>query len=284
MFLDQSSMSNKLETVIAYLPLFVPATRPERFDRAATSGATAIIVDLEDGVSIDAKEGAQRLLRSSVTDTLALKSDVFVRINPFGTQWNESDLLLVAELPIRGVMLPKCQSSDEVSMLRKNLPPLTQVIALIESPQGLANARSIAKAAERIAFGSLDYAVSINAAHTHRALAAARAELVLAAALAGRMGPIDGVTTSFSNPEQVFSDASEGAEMGMGGKLLIHPLQIPPARQAYRPSDTDLKRARNIMQLPENGVLAADGMMVDAPVITWAKRILATAAAVGVDE
>lgn len=277
-------MSSKLETVTAYLPLFVPATRPERFDGAATSGATAIIVDLEDAVSIKMKEGARRQLGTYVTDALAAKVDVFVRINASGTQWHEGDLRIVADLPICGVMLPKCQSSDEISALRKNLSAATQVIALIESPQGLVHARSIAAAAERIAFGSLDYCISINAAHTHRALAPARAELVLAAALAGRRGPIDGVTMNFSAPREVLIDSRHGAAMGMGGKLLIHPLQIAPARQAYRPSETDLKRARRILQVAEEGAVAVDGMMVDEPVIAWARGIVATAAILGAGE
>jgi citrate lyase subunit beta/citryl-CoA lyase len=180
-------------------------------------------------------------------------------------------------------MLPKCQSADVVSALRERLPALIQVIALIESPQGMANARSIAKAAERIAFGSIDYAVSINAPHTHRALASARAELVLAAALAGRRGPIDGVTLDVSDPRQVMIDSRHGFAMGMGGKLLIHPRQIAPARQGYRPSDSDLTRARKILEVSENGVIAVDGMMVDAPVIAWAKALLATAAELGLE-
>ena len=52
-------MLNHLETLAAYLPLFVPATRPERFDRAAASGATAIIIDLEDAVAAGAKSDAR---------------------------------------------------------------------------------------------------------------------------------------------------------------------------------------------------------------------------------
>ena len=34
-------------------PLFVPASRPERFAKAAASGADAVILDLEDAVAAD---------------------------------------------------------------------------------------------------------------------------------------------------------------------------------------------------------------------------------------
>jgi citrate lyase subunit beta / citryl-CoA lyase len=276
-------MPSKLETVTAYLALFVPATRAERFANAAASGATAIIIDLEDGVAIHAKETARDLLRTHVTDDLVAKVDVFVRVNAVGTEWFDGDVRVVADLPVDGVMLSKCESPDQVKALKRQLADSSQVIALIESPQGMLHARSVAAVAERLAFGSVDYSLLINAAHNHRALAHARSELVLAAALAGRMSPIDGVTTNFFDPRQVLIDARHGAMMGMGGKLLIHPMQIAPARQAYCPSAVDLKRAREVLKVEDAGAVALDGMMVDAPVIAWARRIVASAAALGIE-
>ncbi len=271
-------MSSKLETSMAYLPLFVPATRPERFNRAAISGASAIVIDLEDSVPALEKKEARQLLKKGFSDALAAKIDVFIRINAVHTEWYEDDLLAVSKLPIRGVMLAKCQSPGEIIALRRSLPTLAQVIALIESPRGLALSRSIATVAERLAFGSLDYSILIRSSHTPRALAAARAELVFAAALSGRMGPIDGVTTNLADVKRVFLDSRHGAAMGMGGKLLIHPSQVAPARKGYCPSTTDIDRARKILEVADAGAVAVDGMMVDAPVVDWAKRILATAA------
>jgi hypothetical protein len=136
----------------------------------------------------------------------------------------------------------------------------------------MAHARTIAAVADRIAFGSIYYAVSINALHTPRALAAARAELVLAAALVGRPAPIDGVTLDTSDPRRVSFDTRHSVFMGMGGKLLIHPQQIAPARQAYRPSSAGIARATKIVQNMDGGVRVIDGMMVDAPVVSWRTR------------
>jgi citrate lyase subunit beta/citryl-CoA lyase len=274
-----TTISNKLRTLVPYLPLFVPATRPDRFARAAASGATAVIIDLEDAVAADAKSPARDQLRDAAIRPLASTADVFIRVNALGTRWHDDDVTAAAALPICGVMLPKCQSPDQVHALKQRLPGAALVIALIETPLGMANARAIAAAAERIAFGSIDYAGSINAQHTHRALAAARAELVLAAALAGRAGPIDGVTVKTSDARAVRLDSRLGASLGMGGKLLIHPHQVGPARQAYRPSDADIARAQRTLEVADGGAAALDGMMIDAPVIEWARRILAAAAA-----
>src|SRR6202011_2812525 len=141
-------------------------------------------------------------------------ADLFIRVNSVGTPWYDDDVTAAATLPICGVMLPKCQSPDQVYALKERLPDAALVIALIESPLGMVNARAIAAAAERIAFGSIDYAGSINAPHTHRALAAARAELVLAAALAGRAGPLDGVTVNTSDARAVTLDSRRAAAVG----------------------------------------------------------------------
>ena len=42
--------------------LFVPGDRPERFDKAAASGADALILDLEDSVAASAKTKAREAI------------------------------------------------------------------------------------------------------------------------------------------------------------------------------------------------------------------------------
>jgi citrate lyase subunit beta/citryl-CoA lyase len=266
---------NKLATDTPYLPLFVPGTRPDRFERAATSGASAIIVDLEDAVAVGDKALARAEAGRGISESLAAMADVFVRINAFGTEWYDEDLVVIAGLPISGVMLPKCESPDIIHSVKQRLPGKALTIALIETPLGMARARPIAAIADRIAFGSIDYAVAIHAFHTPRALAAARSELVLAAALAGRPAPIDGVSVETSDLRRILLDCRHSVCMGMGGKLLIHPQQIAPARQAYRPSDSDVARAKRVVQNTDAGAKVVDGRMVDAPVISWARCILA---------
>ncbi|MBI1621389.1 hypothetical protein IOD40_12020 [Aquamicrobium sp. cd-1] len=63
-------------------PLFVPGDRPDRFEKAAASGADAIILDLEDAVSVAAKDTARNHLRSVFT---ALP--VIIRVNAVNTIW-----------------------------------------------------------------------------------------------------------------------------------------------------------------------------------------------------
>jgi citrate lyase subunit beta/citryl-CoA lyase len=91
-------------------PLFVPGNRPERFEKAAASGADAIIIDLEDAVAADAKAGAREALGIAVASC-----PIFVRINGASTPWHHEDLAAAARLPLAGIVLPKAQSAAEIA-------------------------------------------------------------------------------------------------------------------------------------------------------------------------
>ena len=67
------------ETKGLIAPLFVPADRPERFGKAAASGADAVIIDLEDAVAPAAKEAAREALAASLPATA-----VIIRVNAAG--------------------------------------------------------------------------------------------------------------------------------------------------------------------------------------------------------
>ena len=147
-------------------------------------------------------------------------------------------------------------------------------IALIESARGLAAARDIARACGRLAFGSVDFAADLGCAHTREALLLARLELVLASRLAGLPAPLDGVTTAIHDDALVESDARHAAELGFGGKLLIHPKQVAAALRGFAPGEAEIAWARRVLAAGGDGAVAVDGMMIDAPVRLRAERIL----------
>jgi citrate lyase subunit beta/citryl-CoA lyase len=242
--------------------LFVPADRPERFAKAAASGADAIIIDLEDAVAPAAKAHARAALAQLPTGV-----EIWVRINAAGTFWHEADVAALAGLPIAGAMLAKAENPAALQAI--GVP----VIALIETARGIAAARKIASAAVRLAFGSIDYAADLGMAHTREALASARAELVLASRLAGIAAPLDGVTATID--EGVEEDARHAAALGFAGKLCIHPRQITAARAGFAPSAADIAWAQRIIAAGAGGAVAVDGAMVDAPVRLRAEQILA---------
>jgi citrate lyase subunit beta/citryl-CoA lyase len=257
----------------ASLFLFVPADRPERLDKAIAAGADAVIVDLEDAVAPAAKPEARKQLAASLVHHR--DCPVFVRINGIDTAWHDEDLTIAAGLNITGVLLPKAQSADGVAAVRPRLGG-KQLIAIVETAMGLAAVEAIATAADRLAFGSIDYCADLGCAHERDALLMARARIVLAARLAEKPAPIDGVTQSIHDAALIEGDARYGVSLGFGGKLLIHPAQIGPARLGMAPSAHDVEWATRVVASSPNGAaVAVDGGMVDAPVLARARQIIA---------
>ncbi len=258
-------------------PLFVPANRPERFKKAAASGADAVILDLEDAVAPEAKQEARR----SVHLGLGLSEHpVLVRINGMGSAWHGDDVALVSSLPVDGIILPKAEIGRSLLRLAADLRRRLPIIALIETARGLRDAFEIAAfpGIARLAFGSIDFCAEMGCSHTREALLSARSSLVFASRLAGKLPPLDGVTTSVDDPNLAREDARYARDLGFGGKLAIHPRQIGPIYAGFRPDEGEVAWAHRVLRAGE-GAVAVDGAMVDAPVRTRAHSIIARAQA-----
>ena len=254
------------------LPLFVPADRPDRFDKALAAGADAVILDLEDAVAAGAKESARAALAGAHDTLSAAACPAIVRVNAEDTPFHAADLETCRALPLRAIMVPKVEEADTVARVAAatGLP----VLALIESARGLAAARAVAAAGARLVFGSIDFAADLGCAHTREALLLARLELVLASRLAGGPAPLDGVTASIKDTELVCDDAAYAVSLGFAGKLLIHPAQIAPAAAGLQPDADQLEWARRVLDASRAGGAAmVDGAMVDAPVRLRAEQI-----------
>lgn len=256
---------------VPLLPLFVPATRPDRFARACASGADAVIVDLEDAVAEDRKADARSGLAQILHDFPA-RVPILVRINAQATSHFERDLALVAEAGIAGLVLPKAESADAIERVRAALPGGSAVVALVETARGVAEARGLAAVADRLAFGSIDYAEDLGLEHCPEALLTARSEIVLAARLAHAPPPVDGVTPGIDADAPVERDARYAQSLGFGGKLLVHPAQIIPAVRGFAPDPDDVDHARELLARAEAGAARFHGKMVDRPVVEAARR------------
>ncbi|MGO4248472.1 CoA ester lyase [Paenarthrobacter sp. RAF54_2] len=247
--------------------LFVPGDRPERFSKAQTSGADVVILDLEDAVSARNKDSA--LL--AVTSWLSGTGQAVVRIE------RDQELASLRGIPgLIGVMVPKSENPDHVSRVHQTLG--CPVLALIESASGVVAAHSLASVpgVARLAFGELDFAADIAAQPNQRAMLLARSSLVLASRAQGLPGPLDGVTPKFDDDSALTQDLHAAIELGMSGKLLIHPRQVAVTHHVFRPSDHEVAWAHRIVKsISEGGaVVKVDSAMVDAPVLRRAQAIL----------
>ncbi|CAG9274837.1 Citrate lyase beta chain [Paraburkholderia unamae] len=261
--------------------LFVPGSRPERFERALESGADAVIIDLEDAVEPAAKDAA----REHIANWVSRKRPVLVRINGRGTPWFERDAKLGALDGVAGIVLPKAEHAADVAatvaLARRRIP----VFPLVESALGMWNAMEIAKApfVKRLLFGTLDFIAEMGMDDDGEPLNHHRAQLALVSRVAGIETPVDGVTPDIHDEGRLERDAANGKKLGFGAKLCIHPKQIEAVHRCYRPNARDLDWAARVVEASDKaqtGAIALDGKMIDRPVLLRAQQLLALDAAV----
>ncbi|MHB9756057.1 HpcH/HpaI aldolase/citrate lyase family protein [Streptomyces sp. BYX5S] len=268
-----SHPTNPLATAVTWL--FVPATHPGRFAKAAASGADAVVVDFEDAVAADDKAAARERLRAAWPRDADVP--VTVRINGPGTAEYEDDLAVCRALAPAAVVLPKTESAAQVRHTAQASG--TRVLPLIETARGLVHLDTITAEPDgvRLLFGSIDLALDLGVSDD-RALDSARADLVRWSAANGRPAPVDGVTTAVRDPDAVTRAAARGRAWGFGGKLCIHPAQLPHVRAAFAPTEEEVGWARRVLAAGHEGAATVDGEMIDRPVVERARRILHRAA------
>ena len=251
--------------------LFVPGDRPDRFVSAATSGADLVIVDLEDAVAADAKDRA----RDAVADWLGQGNRVAVRVGAPSSADHEVDLRVVGRLAA-WIVVPKAEDPRDLDRIRATYPN-ARLLALVESARGIRNADALASSADRLALGNADLAADLGVAHDDEtALLLARSTLVVASAAAGRPAPVDGVTVRITDDAATRRDSEHAVRLGFGGRLCLHPRQVPIVREAFRPTADELAWAREIIDGAVDGVSKVGDLMVDAPLIARARAILAS--------
>lgn len=259
--------------------LFVPGTRSDRFDRAAASDADCVIVDLEDSVPAADKDAA----RDAVAGWLESGQQAIVRVNAAGTPWHLDDCRMAAELGC-SVLLPKTDRVEVLTEVRAMLRTSSALVALVETARGVRDVSALCAsgAADRVAFGSVDFAVElgIDPARPSTTLQFARSAIVVASAAASLPPPLDRVTTALDDPERLTADLADAVSLGFGGKLAVHPDQVAAINQAWTPTAEEVNWARRVLAATDTrtGVASVAGEMVDLPVLVRAERIVARAA------
>lgn len=256
--------------------LFVPADRPERFDKALASGADAVVIDLEDAVAPAAKAAARERLADYLAAAPA-HARLVVRINDESTDWFADDLRLLAAWPAPVLMLPKAERVDTVARVTAACAG-AQVLALVETARGVLAAEALAAAAgvQRLVFGTIDYALDLDlAGDTTAALDHAACRLALASRAAGLAAPVAGVTVALDDEATLRADVARARGHGFGAKLCIHPRQVAVVHAALAPTVDEQAWAQRVLQaaIGAAGAVQLDGRMIDKPVVERARRI-----------
>ncbi|OXY83375.1 HpcH/HpaI aldolase/citrate lyase family protein [Oceanimonas doudoroffii] len=269
---------NALQTL-----LFVPANRPERFDKALNSGADAVIIDLEDAVPPAEKDAARATLAGWLISRPP--ASVLVRINGTDSPWFNQDMALCRSDAVAAVVVPKAEDPDALNELANVTDK--PLLPFIESALALARLDAIACAngVARLLFGQLDMALDLAMDYPPPAdepqdqtpFLPIRSQLVVCSRVYGLAAPLDAVYTAFNDDAGLTAYVREGMKLGFGGILLVHPRQVAPAHLAMAPSPAQRAWAERVLaaeQRVRGAVVAVGEHMVDSPVMARARRIL----------
>ncbi len=270
--------------------LFVPGNNPGMLQNAGVFGADAVILDLEDAVALREKDAARFLVAEALNRIDFKASARIVRINTMDTGGAE-DLRVIVPCQPAAVLAPKVQSATDILSVVNLLEELekqgqdpVQIIALIETPRGLAEAYAIATVHPRVvalAFGAEDYTAAIGAKRTKEGMEiiSARGMLINSAAAAG-VAAIDTPFTDINDEEGLRADVALARQLGYKGKLAIHPRQVDIIHEGMNPSAEEIRWAQRVLAVLRQaeqegaGAVSLDGKMIDAPIELRAKHVL----------
>ncbi len=276
--------------------LFVPADSERKLEKAKSSPADALILDLEDAVAAPSRPRARALMRDYI-GAGAARASLWVRINPVRSADYRADLAAVIEARPAGIVVPKPDSPDTLRTLDQDLLALERErglpergIAVIpvasETPVAaltLGDYRNPPPRLAGITWGAEDLSAALGAvgnrgddgefAFTYRMVRS----LCLIAAKAAGVAAIDTLYADFRDRAGLGRYARAACREGFTGMLAIHPDQVEPINAAFTPSGEDIEHARRVVAAFAEGVGVAslDGRMLDQPHLKQAQHILA---------
>lgn len=286
--------------------LFVPADDEKKLGKGASIGADALILDLEDAVSLSRKAAARPLAAQYITEMRprAGRPLIYVRINALDTNLWEEDVAAVVGSGPDGVMLPKARSGADVHTLSIALNMAeeraglqagsTRIVAIItETPVSMLQLNTYVGSSSRLeglTWGAEDLAAAVGARTNREAdnrtwtspYRLAR-DLCLFTAAAANAQPLDTVYVNFRDDEGLRNECREAVRDGFTGKMAIHPNQVAVINEVFTPTAEEIAFSEEIIGVfadnPDAGVVAIRGNMIDRAHAARAERILARAKA-----
>jgi citrate lyase subunit beta/citryl-CoA lyase len=279
--------------------LYIPGSNARALDKGRSIAADVLILDLEDAVPVEAKDMARAAVAAAVNVHVYGKREVVIRVNGLDTPWIARDIAaVVAALP-DAVLVPKISRMEDVRRARAALaaaqaPEGLALWAMIETPLAVLNAGSIASAASSsgvplaglvVGANDLMRETGIRPTPGRAALVPALAQCVLAARAHG-IAVLDGTFNDLNDWDGFHAECQQGRDLGMDGKTLVHPRQVPVANDVFSPTTEEVEWAEKVLAAfarPENasrGVISVEGQMVERMHELMARRVIETATAI----
>lgn len=271
--------------------LFVPGDRPDRMEKALTLGADALILDLEDAVSLENKDAAREHVATFLNASRAHGVHLLVRINPLDSGFSQTDLSAVLDASPDAIMLPKADGAEAVRQtlsLMEQVGHKVPILPLtVETPDALFTLNEYQTVQENLSgltWGAEDLSASLGTkgsrdheGQLREPLKLARSLIVFAARAAG-VPAIETVFADFKNEEGLKLAASQAALDGFSGMMAIHPAQVPIINDAFTPTAEEIAHARLVIEAfeknPGQGAQQIKGKMIDAAHLKLAQSLI----------
>ena len=281
--------------------LFLPGNNPNMLINGAALGSDAIIFDLEDAVSPAEKDAARILVRNTMKYMDLGTCERIVRINSIDTPFWQKDLDEIMPLKPELILLPKTNFAEDIRTVDAYMTQVEQklgfepntvgLMPLIETALGVENSYFIASASKRVQalfLGAEDLTADLHCRRTKegKEIDYARSRLVVAAKAAG-VDVYDTPFTDVNDDEGLWVDAEYAKALGFTGKSSISPRHVEVINQVFSPTLEEIDYAYEVMNIIQEakaqgkGAIALHGKMIDAPIVTRAKRTIALATALG---
>ena len=222
--------------------LYLPASDQRALDDARSSPADALMLDLEDAVTPDAKPAARDKACAAVRSGGYGGRELVIRVNGTDTEWHAEDLRAACAAGPDAVLVPKVSSAEEVRRLAGQLdelgaPAAMQLWAMLETPYAVLRAAEICAASERltvVVVGTNDLTAELSAEHVpgREPLLPSLGLCVLAARATGTV-ILDGVHNDLDDTDSLLAECRQGRALGFDGKTLLHPSQVAVANEVF---------------------------------------------------
>jgi citrate lyase subunit beta/citryl-CoA lyase len=251
--------------------LFLPASNSRAIGHARESSADLVILDLEDAVKPEDKDGAREAAVSAVAGDWPMP--VAIRLNSIGSEWHSFDIDAVAGSKADFAVLPRAASAHLVHEVAEALSK--PLLAMIETAAGVLAAAQIAPETAALIAGTNDLSADLKLppGAGRQPLQTALQSIVLAARAAA-VPVFDGVFNGLDELTGLEAECAEGRALGFDGKSLIHPKQIHPCNRAFSPSEEEIARARQLVDAYGGGAERFEGRMIERMHVEAAQRLV----------
>ncbi|MDE1769882.1 MAG: CoA ester lyase, partial [Thaumarchaeota archaeon] len=243
--------------------------------------ADIVCFDLEDSVPLGEKKTARNLIKNALQNRSEYNSEIYVRTNSPESGIIPDDLSEIIQKGVDGIVIPKVNTASEIKKIEKTMVALEkkrkikpiELMASIESTQGVVNAYSIASCSKRVSalvFGVFDLLNDLGVEYTKNPEGAiySRAKIPVDARAAGKYA-IDAIWQDLDDVSGLKQDSLTAKNLGYVGKSIIHPNQVDVVHNVFYPTPIEIEWAKKVMNAYDiakknkKGATTVDGKMID---------------------